>query len=58
VVSRRLPATADAERLDPGMVLSLTGYVWQEGVGGVLRRDSVVITDDGPRVLTASPLWQ
>ena len=58
VISRQLPATADAERLDPGMVLALTGYVWQEGVGGVLRRDSVVIADDGPQVLTASPLWQ
>ncbi|WIM85785.1 M24 family metallopeptidase [Candidatus Mycobacterium wuenschmannii] len=58
VISRQLPLTADAERLDPGMVLALTGYVWQQGVGGVLRRDSVAVTDDGPRVLTASPLWQ
>jgi Xaa-Pro dipeptidase len=58
VISRRLPVTADAERLDPGMVLALTGYVWQAGVGGVLRRDSVVIAGDGPQVLTASPLWQ
>jgi Xaa-Pro dipeptidase len=57
VVSRQLPATAAVERLDPGMVLALTGYVWQEGLGGVLRRDSVVITDDGPEVLTASPSW-
>lgn len=57
VVSRQLPATADAERLNPGMVLALTGYVWQEGVGGVLRRDTVVVADDGPRVLTASPSW-
>jgi len=57
VISRRLPATADQERLDPGMVLALTGYVWQEGVGGVLRRDTVVIGDDGPTVLTASPAW-
>jgi hypothetical protein len=40
------------------MVLALTGYVWQDGLGGVLRRDSVVIADDGPRALTASPLWQ
>ena len=58
VISRQLPATAEAERLDPGMVLALTGYVWQEGLGGVLRRDSVVITDEGPQVLTASPSWQ
>src|SRR5258708_6809243 len=57
-ITRQLPATADAERLDPGMVLALTGYVWQEGLGGVLRRDTVVITDDGPDVLTASPSWQ
>ena len=58
VITRQLPATADAERLDPGMVLALTGYVWQEGLGGVLRRDTVVITDDGPDVLTASPSWR
>ncbi|MDT5083687.1 MAG: Xaa-Pro dipeptidase, partial [Mycobacterium sp.] len=58
VISQQLPVTADAERLDPGMVLALTGYVWQEGLGGVLRRDTVVITDEGPEVLTASPSWQ
>jgi Xaa-Pro aminopeptidase len=58
VVSRQLPATAALERLDSGMVLALTGYVWQEGLGGVLRRDSVVITDDGPEVLTTSPSWR
>jgi Xaa-Pro dipeptidase len=57
VISRQLPATAERERLDPGMVLALTGYVWQEGVGAVLRRDTVVITDSGPEVLTASPSW-
>jgi Xaa-Pro dipeptidase len=57
VISRQLPVTANAERLDAGMVLALTGYVWQEGVGGVLRRDTVAITDDGPQVLTASPSW-
>jgi Xaa-Pro dipeptidase len=58
VVSRQLPATAETERLDPGTVLALTGYVWQEGLGAVLRRDTVVITDDGHEVLTAGPLWQ
>jgi Xaa-Pro dipeptidase len=57
VVSRQLPATAAVERLDTGMVLALTGYVWQSGLGGVLRRDSVLITDDGPQVLTTSPSW-
>jgi Xaa-Pro dipeptidase len=58
VISRQLPATAERERLEPGMVLALTGYVWQEGVGAVLHRDTVVITDGGPNVLTTSPSWQ
>jgi Xaa-Pro dipeptidase len=58
VISRQLPATAERERLDPGMVLALTGYVWQEGLGAVLHRDTVVITDSGPEVLTTSPSWQ
>ena len=58
VVSRQLPATAEHEHLEPGMVLALTGYVWQEGVGAVFRRDTVVITDSGPEVLTTSPSWQ
>ncbi|HME79022.1 MAG TPA: M24 family metallopeptidase [Mycobacterium sp.] len=58
VISRQLPATAEREHLDPGMVLALTGYVWQEGVGAVLHRDTVVITDSGPEVLTTSPSCQ
>jgi Xaa-Pro dipeptidase len=58
VISRQLPATAEGEHLDPGMVLALTGYVWQEGVGAVLHRDTVAITASGPEVLTASPSWQ
>lgn len=55
VVSQLLPATAARERLDAGMVLAVTGYVWHEGVGAVFRRDAVHIADDGPQVLTASP---
>ncbi len=58
VVSAQLPATAERERLDPGMVLALTGYVWQQGVGAVFRRDTVAITDSGPELLTAAPAWQ
>lgn len=52
VVTPRLPATAAEERLDPGMVLAVTGYVWEQGVGAVFNRDSVLITPDGPEVLT------
>src|SRR6202012_4918477 len=58
VISRQLPVIAERGHLDPGMVLALTGYVWQEGVGAVLHRDSIVITDSGPELLTTSPSWQ
>jgi Xaa-Pro dipeptidase len=37
---------------------ALTGYAWQEGLGAVLRRDTVLITDDGNEVLTTSPSWR
>lgn len=58
VVSKHLPATAADERLEPGMVLAVTGYVWEEGAGAVFGREAVLITDNGPEVLTASPFWQ
>jgi Xaa-Pro dipeptidase len=58
VISRQLPETAQGERLDSGMVLALTAYVWQDGIGAVLRRDTVLVTDGGPDVLTTAPHHQ
>ncbi|MFF3567408.1 M24 family metallopeptidase [Nocardia jiangxiensis] len=58
VVSPQLRATAEAERLEPGMVLAVTGYVWESGVGAVFGRDAVLITDDGFEVLTSAPHWE
>lgn len=52
VVTAGLPATAAEERLAAGMVFALTAYVWEQGIGAVFRRDSVVITDNGPEVLS------
>jgi Xaa-Pro dipeptidase len=52
VVSQHLPSTAAEEILEPGMVLAVTGYVWESGVGAVFSRDAVLITDDGAEVLT------
>jgi Xaa-Pro dipeptidase len=57
VVTPQLQATAAEEILEPGMVLSVTGYVWQEGVGAVYGRDAVLVTPDGREVLTSSPAW-
>ena len=35
VISSHLPQTAAGERLEPGMVLAVTGYVWEQGIGAV-----------------------
>lgn len=55
VVTPELQATAAAEILEPGMVLSVTGYVWQKGVGAVFGREAVLVTPDGPEMLSSSP---
>ncbi len=57
VVSQHLPATVGEERLEPGMVLAVTGYVWESGIGAVFGREAVLITDGGSEVLTSSPFW-
>ncbi len=53
VVSADLPNTCAQERLEPGMVLAVTGYVWKSGVGAVFNRDAVLIGEHGPEVLTS-----
>ena len=58
VVSETLSAAGEDDRLDAGMVLAITGYVWQEGIGAVFRRDTVQVTDVGADVLTTSPSWR
>ena len=58
VVSETLLATDEHDRLDAGMVLAISGYVWQQGVGAVFRRDTVHITNDGVDVLATSPSWR
>jgi Xaa-Pro dipeptidase len=55
LVAAHLPQTAADERLEPGMVLAVTGYVWEAGAGAVFGRQAVLITADGPEVLTRSP---
>ncbi|OBF73005.1 Xaa-Pro aminopeptidase [Mycobacterium sp. 852002-51613_SCH5001154] len=58
VISTHLPVTATGERLDPGMVLAVTGYVWEQGIGAVFGREAVLITAEGSEVLTDSPAWR
>lgn len=57
VVSPSLRATAEADILEEGMVLALTSYVWERGVGAVFTRDAVVVGADGPDVLSVVPAY-
>lgn len=57
VVSPALRATADADILEPGVVLAVSAYVWQQGIGAVFTRDAVLITADGAEVLTTTPTF-
>jgi Xaa-Pro dipeptidase len=57
VVSEMLWAAGEHDHLEAGMVLAITGYVWQEDLGTVFRRDTVHITEGGAEVLTTSPSW-
>lgn len=56
VVSPNLRATAELDRFEEGMVLALTGYVWERGLGAVFTRDAVLIGGSGPEVLTETAL--
>lgn len=57
VVSPSLRATAEADILEDGMLLAVTAYVWERGVGAVFTRDAVLITADGAEVLSAAPAY-
>jgi Xaa-Pro aminopeptidase len=54
VIVRDLAQTAATERLDPGVVLAVTGVV-SDGTGTVIGQEAILITDDGAEVLSSSP---
>lgn len=58
VVTADLPKAAADQRLEPGMVLALTAFVWQEGVGAAFGQEPVVITDDGFELLSSTPFTE
>jgi Xaa-Pro dipeptidase len=56
LVSHALPETAAAERLEPGMVLGLSAFVWEVGLGAAYAQQPVVIDDHGAVPLAAHTL--
>ena len=58
VVAADLPRTAAEERLAPGMVLAVVARATDRSGGAVTRKEAVLISSDGPEVLTSSPVWR
>jgi Xaa-Pro aminopeptidase len=53
VVGTALGPDADARWvLEPGMTLAVGAYAWERGAGGYLGQEIVLVTADGPEVLT------
>jgi len=53
LIGTALGTEADSRAiLEPGLVLTVQGYVWQQGVGGYLGKETVAITADGCEVIT------
>jgi Xaa-Pro aminopeptidase len=56
LVTHALPETAAEQRMEAGMVLALTAYVWKEGVGGLYGQEPVVLAETGPELLSTNPI--
>jgi Xaa-Pro dipeptidase len=55
LVTHALPGTAAEHHLEAGMVLTLTAYVWKEGIGALYRQEPLVVTTTGPELLSTTP---
>jgi Xaa-Pro aminopeptidase len=55
LISHALPRLSAEQKLEAGMVIALTAYVWSEGVGGVYGQEPVLVTESGPELLSARP---
>jgi Xaa-Pro dipeptidase len=55
LVTHALPELAAEQRLEEGMVLALTAFVWKEGRGAVYGQEPVLVTPSGPELLSTDP---
>jgi Xaa-Pro dipeptidase len=56
LVTAALPRTAGEQAMEAGMVLALSAFVWQHGIGAVFAQEPVVIMATGPVPLSNKPL--
>jgi len=54
LVTHSLRETVAGQPVEEGMVLALTGYVWQHGAGALYVQGPVVITAAGPELLSTT----
>jgi Xaa-Pro dipeptidase len=55
LVTAALPRTAAEQAMEAGMVLALSAFVWQHGIGAVYAQEPVVMTATGPVPLSSKP---
>jgi Xaa-Pro aminopeptidase len=55
LVTHALPRSAADHHVEEGMVVVLSAYVWEDGVGAVHNQEPVVVTATGPQSLATSP---
>lgn len=53
LVTHALPKSAAEQTAEEGMVFALTAFVWKEGVGALYGVDPILLTADGPELLTS-----
>jgi Xaa-Pro dipeptidase len=52
LVTDALRRTASEQRVEEGMVLTLTSFVWEQDLGGAYLQEPVVVTASGPEPLS------
>jgi Xaa-Pro aminopeptidase len=55
LVTPALPRTAGEQIMEAGMVLAVSTFVWQEGIGAVYTQEPVLVTATGPVPLSSTP---
>jgi Xaa-Pro dipeptidase len=55
LVTAALPRTAGEQVIEAGMVLALSAFIWQEGIGAIYAQEPIVVRSTGPESLSRKP---